>query len=274
MQKSEELLAPLDQVRSFEDLKAVSEKYYNWDAYNLTLLKRLFSGPIEGEYSSGFGFAVLGGQPNLKADVDERRDDIRRANRRLASIRERLGLWADDLPALAKAGGSGPAPATTPVQTQDTTVSERKVGDRVFLVHGRDEATKQEVARFLEHLEIDPLILNEQPNSGRTLVEKLEFYSGQVGFAILVLSPDDEGRLVGASTLETRPRQNVVFEAGYFIGLLGRGRVCVLLAGEMTSPSDIDGVAYLAMSGNWKLDLANELRAAGYSVDLNGALKG
>lgn len=268
VQKGADLLARLGGIQTREQFADLSEAYYNWDAFNLSLLESLFTGPIDAEYRTAGGFVVLGGPANLQLDLSDRRDDIRRDCRRLESIRERLELWEERRAVVVTQlmSASGEAPKR-PRETR------RAAGDRIFLVHGRDEAAKHEVARYLEKLGHDPLILNEQPNGGRTLVEKLEYYSSQVAFAVIILSPDDEGRLHGDAGLEARARQNVIFEIGYFIGLMGRPRVCALLTGAMTRPSDIDGVAYVSMNENWKIDLADEMRAAGIVIDMNKALE-
>jgi len=119
------------------------------------------------------------------------------------------------------------------------------------------------------------IILREQPNKGRTLIEKFEDYA-DVGFAIVLLTPDDKGgpKNCGASDLKPRARQNVVFELGYFIGRLGRNRVCALYLEGVEIPSDYSGVVYTKMdpSGAWRLEIAKELKAAGFSVDMNLAL--
>jgi Predicted nucleotide-binding protein containing TIR -like domain len=68
-----------------------------------------------------------------------------------------------------------------------------------------------------------------------------------------------------------RARQNVVFELGFFVGKLGRERVTVLYESGVERPSDIDGLAYIALdeAGGWKLQLIREMRAAGMDIDLN-----
>ena len=140
----------------------------------------------------------------------------------------------------------------------------------VFIVHGHDGEAKESVARFLDKIGIVPIILHEQPNKGRTIIEKVEAFS-EVGFAVILLTPDDEGKKKGADELEPRARQNVLFELGYFIGCLGRDRVCALLRDEVKVPSDFDGVVWTKMdSGNgWKQALGKELEAAGYVIDWN-----
>ena len=132
---------------------------------------------------------------------------------------------------------------------------------------------RESVARLLEQLDFEPVILHEQANQGRTLIEKFEDHSETAQFAIVLLSGDDEGRALrdGAATLKPRARQNVILELGYFAGRLGRKRVCALMHGEVELPSDVVGVVYEPFDerGAWRYRLASELRAAGYAVDLN-----
>jgi predicted nucleotide-binding protein len=149
------------------------------------------------------------------------------------------------------------------------------VGHRVFLVHGHDAGTLQQVARFLEKLRQDVVILHEQPNGGRTIIEKFEEYA-DVGFAVVLLTPDDIGgpRATPHDVQKLRARQNVILELGYFIGRLGRSRVCALYVDGVEIPSDFSGVLYVGLDsgGAWRLNLAKELKAAGLPVDMNAAL--
>lgn len=148
-------------------------------------------------------------------------------------------------------------------------------GHKIFLVHGHDELALQETARFLEKLDQEVIVLREQPNQGRTIIEKFEDYA-DVGFAIVLLTHDDKGGpvKVAAESQQPRARQNVIFEFGYFIGRLGRNRVCALYRPGVEIPSDYSGVLYQELDdkGGWRLQLAKELRAAGMTVDMNKAL--
>jgi hypothetical protein len=90
---------------------------------------------------------------------------------------------------------------------------------KVFIVHGHAGA-EDKVARFVERLGFEAIILNEQADGGKTIVEKLESNS-DVGFAVVLLTPDDEGAERG-KPLQGRARQNVILEWGYFAGRLGR----------------------------------------------------
>ena len=146
---------------------------------------------------------------------------------------------------------------------------------RVFLVHGRDDGTRQTVARVIEQLELEAVILEEQPSQGRTVIEKFEEEATEVGFAVVLLTPDDEGRLRGKEkALLPRARQNVIFELGYFAKFLGRKRVCALRKEDVEIPSDYQGVIYILMddAGGWRFKLARELQAAGYEADANRIL--
>jgi predicted nucleotide-binding protein len=138
-----------------------------------------------------------------------------------------------------------------------------------FVVHGHDEAALQAAARFVERLGLEAIILREQPDQGRTIIEKFEDCAAEVGFAIVLLTPDDLAGPAGAPAAGAQARQNVIFELGYFAGKLGRGRTCVLRKGQVDIPSDLYGVIYTEMdaSEGWKRKLAKELRAAGLDFD-------
>lgn len=149
---------------------------------------------------------------------------------------------------------------------------QKKLARKVFVVHGHDGAAREKIARFLERLEFEPIILHEQASRGRTVIEKVEAHS-DVGFAVVLLTPDDEGCKKGG-TLQPRARQNVVLELGYFLGRLGRTHVCALKRGELEIPSDFEGVVYVSFddSDGWKQDLGRELEAAGFTIDWNKAM--
>ncbi|MBC2382236.1 nucleotide-binding protein [Pseudomonas sp. WS 5106] len=142
---------------------------------------------------------------------------------------------------------------------------------RVFVVHGHDDGSREMVARFLEKVGFEAVILHEQANQGRTVIEKVEAH-GDVGFAVVLLTPDDEGCVKGG-TPEPRARQNVILELGYFIGRLGRGKVCALKKGALEIPSDYAGVVYESLDGNWKHALGRELQEAGHEIDWNKVMR-
>ena len=159
-------------------------------------------------------------------------------------------------------------------RVSDSGVKPPKSTNKIFVIHGHDESARETVARFLEKVGLEPVILHEQPNKGRTIIEKFEKHA-DVGFAVVLLTPDDVGAVRdGAGDLSPRARQNVVFEFGYFIGRLGREGVCALAKGDIEKPSDSDGILYVPLDDNdgWKMGLLRELDAAGFVVDANRAL--
>lgn len=160
------------------------------------------------------------------------------------------------------------------IAERDKKIAEENKMDntKVFLVHGRDNELKQEVARFIEHLHITPIILHEQASMGMTIIEKIEEYSN-VGFGVVLYTPCDVGYEKGCEDNKMgRARQNVVFEHGYLIGKLGRKRVCALIKNNVEKPNDISGVVYIPYESSWKIDLAKEMRAAGYKIDMNDVI--
>lgn len=151
------------------------------------------------------------------------------------------------------------------------------LSNKIFIVHGHDNEMKLAMARTLEKLELDPIILHEQPNEGRTIIEKFDDYS-DVSFAVVLLSPDDVGHKNGQSYSEAkfRARQNVIFELGFFIGKLERKYVFVLFKKDdnFEIPSDYSGVIFTPYdeAGKWKFELVKELQNCGYDVDANKLL--
>ena len=142
---------------------------------------------------------------------------------------------------------------------------------KVFIVHGHDVEVKLEVARFIEKIGLEPIILHEQVNDGMTVIEKIEKYSN-VGFGIVLYTPCDVGYAKGKEQEKmTRARQNVVFEHGYLIGKLGRNNVCALVKESVETPNDISGIVYISLdsNGGWKIPLAKEMKSSGYEIDFN-----
>lgn len=148
-------------------------------------------------------------------------------------------------------------------------IPPRAISNRVFVVHGHDDGTKEAVARFVQRLGLEPVILHEQANKGRTIIQKFRDEAADIGFAIVLMSPDDE-----MTNGTKRARQNVILELGFFLGSLGPANVAALVKGIVETPSDFDGVLYIGIddAGMWKFAVAKELIAAGYQVDLNKVL--
>jgi len=142
--------------------------------------------------------------------------------------------------------------------------------NKVFIVHGHDVAAKESVARFLEKIGMKAIILHEQPDEGKTIIEKIE-QNTDVAFAIVLYTPCDLGRAKDEIDEKSRARQNVVFEHGYLIGKLGRSRVCALVKDNIETPGDISGVVYKKMDDNkaWMYEICKEMKATGIQIDVN-----
>lgn len=204
--------------------------------------------------------ALVASEPNIAWE----REDVERGVNVLVSLQERLE-YLEEPPA----DPSGPAGRLTPADATTATV---------FLVHGRDDERKLQVARLLERTGPHRVvILHEQADKGQTLIEKFEKHALQSAHAVVLLTGDDMGGLAtstkGAEQPELRPRarQNVVFELGFFVGRLSRERVTVLYGPGVEIPSDYAGVVYIELDagGAWEAQLLLELRSSGLSYDLN-----
>jgi len=255
--------ALLAQLGGADGVQAIPDSE-NWTTYNCELLRALFSTQeLERSYawcSPGVAITPLGG-PVAQQQLRGAHQRITKQVQNLESVIERLGLYPEP------ASSSAVLQAQDPLAATATTATPSKV----FVVHGRDSGTLQTVARFVDQLRVTRLILHEQASGGDTLIEKLERHS-DVAFAVVLLTPDDEGRLARSEeALRPRARQNVVLELGYFVAKLGRNRVCALHTGDIELPSDWDGVVWVKLDGHggWKLELARELKAAGFDVDMN-----
>ena len=138
---------------------------------------------------------------------------------------------------------------------------------KVFIVHGHDNELKQSVARIIEKQGIEAVILSEKANKGSTIIEKFENYC-DVGGAICLFTADDLGKAKNEEKNNTRARQNVVFETGFFMGKLGRDHIVILADQGIEIPSDLSGVVYTSTE-KWEIELFKELKAIGYKIDFN-----
>jgi predicted nucleotide-binding protein len=147
----------------------------------------------------------------------------------------------------------------------------------VFVVHGHDDGLKTDVERFLLQIGLEPIVLHRQPDQGQTIIEKFERHS-DVGFAFVLLTPDEIAYTADQANLpeelrakEQRSRPNVIFEFGYFVGKLGRQRVCCIYKGSVALPSDLAGLVYKRAEpslDSQAYPIIQELKAAGYQIKL------
>ena len=150
----------------------------------------------------------------------------------------------------------------------ETSKSKKNEKIKVFLAFGRDEKAKKDVEILMRRLDLDPIILQDKPSPGQTVIEKLEEHS-DVKFAVVLLTPDDIGYLNKVKIKnEHRARQNVIFELGYFYGKLKREKVVTIVKGEIDKLSDIFGVVDISMDDpEWTLKTKRDLKKAGIEID-------
>lgn len=149
------------------------------------------------------------------------------------------------------------------------------LSNKVFVVHGHDELSKTNLEIFLKEIGLDPIVLHRQADEGQTVIEKFEKYS-DVGYAFILLTPDECAYLASQAVLseserdiEFRARPNVIFEFGYFVGKLGRKKVCCLHKGSVSLPSDVSGMIYKAYNSSIEeaaYSIIKDLKAAGYKL--------
>lgn len=152
---------------------------------------------------------------------------------------------------------------------------DKKYNRKVFVVYGHDKVARTQLEAMLRRWDLEPLILDQLPSSGQTIIEKLEEFTSQVSFGIVLATPDDIGYdRNNASSQKFRVRQNVVLELGMLLARIGRSKVAILLsqAEEMEAPSDIQGLIYIPFKDNveeTKLSLAKEMQSNGYILDIS-----
>lgn len=143
---------------------------------------------------------------------------------------------------------------------------------RIFVVYGHDDIARTQLEALLRRWDLNPIILDQQASSGQTIIEKLEEHSSDIGYAIVLATPDDEGKAKGEADYKTRVRQNVVLELGMFLAKLGREKVAILLkeSSNFEKPSDIQGLIYIPFQSKVdevSISLVKELAKQGYSID-------
>lgn len=260
----EELLN--NKIQSKEDFFNLKNEFSLWNDYNLEFLKQSFS--IEyNEYRknyedagvlSGIRVSTLGGsRPSVVQEINKFTSKFQIKIDNLKKLLQKTDLLKSNI-------SETPEKITKEIEVDKS---------QVFIVHGHDDLAKEETARFIQKLGLEPIILHEQASSGKTIIEKIEEYSN-VGFGIVLYTPCDVGFKSGdENNPKNRARQNVVFEHGYLIGKIKRENVCALVKGDVETPNDISGVVYISMNTDWKLSLAKELINSGYDFDASLVLK-
>lgn len=158
---------------------------------------------------------------------------------------------------------------------EQSAIASKPILSKVFVVYGHDTIARTELEAMLRRWRLEPLILDQLPSEGQTIIEKLEKYTAEVKFAIVLATPDDEGYRAGHEDEKAfRARQNVVMELGMMLTQLGRKNVAILMKQQdnMERPSDIQGLLYIPFKDNLQKDagplLAKEMAAQGYPISL------
>lgn len=148
-----------------------------------------------------------------------------------------------------------------------------KIDNKVFVVYGHDKSARQSLTDMLRRWKLEPLVLDELPSEGQTIIEKLEKYTSDVQFAVVLVTPDDEGYRAGhPDEKKFRARQNIILELGLLLSKLGRKKVAILLKTDkdIDRPSDIQGLIYIPFKDDLQkeagLSLAKEMNLQGYDI--------
>lgn len=252
-------------TNSSEIFDNVKNEYSKWNSFNVELLKRIFTTEeFAKEYSFWGGAIKMSmGPPSIEERRTNLYKDINQNIHKLDSIIERLEL----IPL------NNTASTTTSSEklTQASTKSKK-----VFVVHGHDEIAKTNLEVFLREIGLEPVVLHRQADEGQTVIEKFEKHS-DVGYAFILLTPDevayiksDDSKNDNERKKEFRARPNVIFEFGYFVGKLGRSRVCCLYTGDVSLPSDVSGMIYKKFTNSIEdvaYSIIKDLKVSGYEID-------
>ena len=247
IEKLRALTAEID-VMLAKQINPSSEEFTTWRTRVERTLERIY-GAQSKEYKDFINrpFCSL----VFSSNSDIYADDVEACHDALLTTRAKLKVYLDEF-------------ADDLIDVPDDQKNEvMHYYNKVFIVHGHDGELKQQVARLLEKQDIEAIILNEKPNRGRTIIEKIEEYAEGVDAAICLYTSDDE--MVDGSK---RARQNVVFETGYFCGKIGRENTIIVAESEALNLSDLDGIVYVSKN-NWEIDVLKELKDIGYQIDMN-----
>ena len=248
------LQAVLDEIEGLKRLRYGSPMSLEWGEKTLMAIKYAFDDRNKDRFFRRASHALSSFTGTEEDRQNNYISSLADSEKLLRSMMEEIDrFWDDDVIEQTT------MPAKTPIGPDDK---------EVFVVHGRNKEVLKSVRAFLGKLGLRPIILLDQPGKGRTIIEKFEDHA-RVKYAVALLTPDD--RALPNETgdeKELRARQNVIFEMGFFVGLLGRRHVAALLLGGIQIPSDYAGVEYIKLDeSTWKRKLYQELHAAGFVVN-------
>ncbi|MEX3934804.1 TIR domain-containing protein [Paraburkholderia phymatum] len=111
---------------------------------------------------------------------------------------------------------------------------------RVFISHGRATDWREMQAYIEKDIGLATIELAQEPNTGQTIIEKLEANAASCDSAVIVMTGDDLDQ-----DGQTRARENVMHEIGFFQAKYGRARVCLLHEEGVSIPTNLAGVVYV-----------------------------
>lgn len=255
--KGEKLLGSLSGIRTKSALSSAYDEISSWTSDTCAVLSTRFSNErFCNEFSESICFGIMVLPESLQEEVEGARDRLKTKLRRL-----------DGIIKMAK--------AMRAVEDEEKVSNMEGISGamnlNIFIVHGHRDVFLNEVEMFIRRQKLEPIILSQQVNGGRTLPEKFEDHASDAKFAVVLLTADDVGASGSRShhnALQPRARQNAYVELGFFWGRLSRKRVCVIYEKDVELPSDLHGVVYIQYDehGKWKNKLLGELETAGYPV--------
>ncbi len=238
-------------INNDEDLKKIKKSHTAWKDYIKEYLNRVFSnGTISEAFATSSLSMAISINPSLGRTTSDFKESFEKEIAYLESLIERIDL----IPVRNDSSNNG---------------TNHPLNNNIFIVHGQRHEIKSEVARFIERIKLQAIILDEQANEGKTIIEKFEHYSSTCRTAIVILTADDLVVNDGALEPSYRARQNVILELGYFLSSLKREGVIALYEEKVEIPSDFYGVLYIPLKDDWKFKVARELKKRGLDIDLN-----
>ncbi|WP_049642865.1 TIR domain-containing protein [Candidatus Rhodobacter oscarellae] len=146
--------------------------------------------------------------------------------------------------------------------------------DRVFLSFGHNETAQVKLRLLLECLGVEPVELGQQIQNGMTYFETLKSTYADVRAAVCLFTHDDEGyRLSGPDQVpKPRGRQNVVWDAGMFMGRVGAQNVHYVVEKSIEMPSNLAGLKHIRYdeTGAWGTRVATNLLRTGVRINMDG----
>lgn len=247
-------------IQTEEQLKQKEKEYGIWDDYNNEFLKNSFNNP-DNEYKHGYknsGLMIGVSDVMMGASIYD-------PNHRLKTLKQRIEAKTTSLESLLSKADLILSEVETASIIERKKIKETIMEPTIFIIHGHDEEMKRSVQLFLNRAKLKDIVLHEQPDKNRTIIEKLIEEGETASYVIALLSPDDT-----QNDGTHRARQNVILEIGYFIGKLGREKVRILRKGDTVIPSDLQGILYenYDKDGAWRIKLTKEMKSVGIPIDM------